>query len=53
MIYQDSYKIEAHYEHGAMKLRLPRAEEARPKQIQIQINRTPSKTRTGKAKEEP
>jgi hypothetical protein len=53
MIYQDSDKIEAHYEHGVMKLRLPKAAEAKPKQIQIQTNRTPSKTRTGKAKEEP
>ncbi len=43
--------IEAHYENGVLKLRLPKAEEAKPKHIQIQTNGSTSKMLKGKAKE--
>jgi HSP20 family protein len=36
--------IEAHYDNGILKLRLPKAEEARPKHIEIKHNGSTSKT---------
>ena len=43
--------IEAHYENGVLKLRLPKAEEAKAKHIQIQANGSTSKMLKGKAKD--
>ena len=43
--------IEAHYENGVLKLRLPKAEEAEPKHIQIQTNGSTPKRLKGKAKD--
>lgn len=36
--------IEAHYDNGVLKLRLPKAEEAKPKHIQVKTNGSTSKT---------
>jgi HSP20 family protein len=43
--------IEAHYDNGVLKLRLPKAEEAKPKRIQVQSNGGTSKTVKPKTKE--
>ncbi len=42
--------IEAHYDNGVLKLRLPKAEEAKPKHIQIQPNGGTSKTTKSQTK---
>jgi HSP20 family protein len=36
--------IEAHYDNGVLKLRLPKAEEAKPKHIELKHNGSTSKT---------
>ena len=36
--------IEAHYDNGVLKLRLPKAEEAKPKRIELKPNGSTSKT---------
>ena len=43
--------IEAHYDNGVLKLRLPKAEEAKPKHIQVQSNGGTTKTVRPKTKE--
>jgi len=42
--------IEAHYDNGVLKLRLPKAEEAKPKHIQIKPNGSTSKARKEQSK---
>lgn len=43
--------IEAHYDNGVLKLRLPKAEEAKPKRSQVQPNGGTSKTVKPKVRE--
>jgi len=43
--------IEAHYDNGVLKLRLPKAEGARPKRIQVQPNGGTTKTVKPRTKE--
>ena len=47
----NSDAIEAHYDNGVLKLRLPKAEEAKPKHIQVKTNGSTSKTVKPKTKE--
>jgi HSP20 family protein len=42
--------IEAHYDNGVLKLRLPKAEEAKPKRIQVKPNGSTQKTTKNQAK---
>ena len=46
----DANKIEAHYDNGILKLRLPKTEESKPKHIQIQSGGE-TKAIEGRAKE--
>ena len=44
------YAIEAHYDNGVLKLRLPKAEEAKPKRIQVKPNGSTQNTTKNQAK---